>query len=358
MRESKRLICGGLAKHPQDVAKLAHSSDDLAEASRRTHRCTSPSSRIMAATSSWTDGFPNEQVVAAISNPEIIIGTFGYLLLKPILRNSGLVNTKKGAYKTPMITYNVLMAVYSFACFFATCTALGWDRGYGAPLLAWAGDSPVALYGDACPSPVFSSKLFMLAAKSFYYSKYIEYLDTAWLVLKGKPVSFLQTFHHFGAPWDVYLGLVLRNEGLWIFMFLNAFIHTIMYSYYALTAAGVSYPAKPLITLMQARAHAPTRPHAHTPNARRACPTRTTTHTHTHTHLTRSMGACGLLSPPLADRAVPLGLHGGVAVQGRQMLPRQPRHDALVGVQLCLRRWSPPALHALLLPCAPAVSNL
>ena len=253
----------------------------------------------MAATSSWTDGFPNEQVVAAISNPEIIIGTFGYLLLKPILRNSGLVNTKKGAYKTPMITYNVLMAVYSFACFFATCTALGWDRGYGAPLLAWAGDSPVALYGDACPSPVFSSKLFMLAAKSFYYSKYIEYLDTAWLVLKGKPVSFLQTFHHFGAPWDVYLGLVLRNEGLWIFMFLNAFIHTIMYSYYALTAAGVSYPAKPLITLMQARAHAPTRPHAHTPNARRACPTRTTTHTHTHTHTPDALHGC--MRPPVSS---------------------------------------------------------
>jgi len=34
-------------------------------------------------------------------------------------------------------------------------------------------------------------------------------------------------------------------------MFLNAFIHTVMYTYYALTAAGVSYPAKPLITLMQ-----------------------------------------------------------------------------------------------------------
>ena len=150
-----------------------------------------------------------------------------------------------------MITYNVLMAVFSLACFVATTTALGWDRGYGAPLLAWAGDKPAPLYGDTCPAPVFSSKLFMLAAKSFYYSKYIEYLDTAWLVLKGKPVSFLQTFHHFGAPWDVYLGLVFENEGLWIFMFLNAFIHTIMYTYYALTAAGVSYPAKPLITLMQ-----------------------------------------------------------------------------------------------------------
>ena len=51
-----------------------------------------------------------------------------------------------------------------------------------------------------------------------------------WLVLKGKPVSFLQTFHHFGAPWDVYLGLVLENEGLWIFLFLNSFIHTVMYT--------------------------------------------------------------------------------------------------------------------------------
>jgi len=192
-----------------------------------------------------------DRVIAAFTNPEILIGTFGYLLLKPILRNSGLVNTKKGAYKSSMITYNILMAVYSAACFVATTTALGWDRGYGAALLRWSGDVPATLYGDVCPSPVFHNKLFMLAAKSFYYSKYVEYLDTAWLVLKGKDVSFLQTFHHFGAPWDIWLGLYFENEGLWIFMFLNAFIHTIMYTYYALTAAGVSYPAKPLITLMQ-----------------------------------------------------------------------------------------------------------
>ena len=64
-------------------------------------------------------------------------------------------------------------------------------------------------------------------------------------------MSFLQSFHHFGAPWDVYLGIVLKNEGLWIFIFLNAFIHTIMYTYYAISAAGIPYPAKPLITLMQ-----------------------------------------------------------------------------------------------------------
>merc|ERR1711865_387550 len=36
-----------------------------------------------------------------------------------------------------------------------------------------------------------------------------------------------------------------------IFIFLNAFIHTVMHTYYAITAAGVPYPAKPLITFMQ-----------------------------------------------------------------------------------------------------------
>ena len=127
--------------------------------------------------------------IAAFTNPEILIGTFGYLLLKPALKNSGLVDTKKGAYKMSMIIYNVLMAVFSAACFVATTTALGWDRGYGASLLAWSGDTPAALYTDACPPPVFNSKLFMLAAKAFYYSKYFEYLDTAWLVPSNAPHS-------------------------------------------------------------------------------------------------------------------------------------------------------------------------
>jgi len=190
-------------------------------------------------------------VKAAFANPEILIGTVFYLVLKPILRNSGLVDTTKGAYKTSMIMYNIVMALFSAACFVMTTVALGWDRGYGAALLRWAGDSPVPLYTDSCPSPVFSSNLFTYAAWAFYYSKYVEYLDTAWLVLKGKNVSLLQTFHHFGAPWDVYLGLVFKNEGLWIFVFLNAFIHTIMYTYYAISAAGIPYPAKPLITMMQ-----------------------------------------------------------------------------------------------------------
>lgn len=199
-------------------------------------------------------GFIAPKVVAAVCHPQIVMGTGFYLLVKPICKRSGLIDTTKGAYKKSMVTYNLLMAVYSAVAFLVTGVALGWDRGYGDWLRELSGDKiagTVTLYQDACPSPVFSSKLFMWAAWSFYFSKYVEYLDTAWLVLKGKPVSFLQSFHHIGAPWDVYLGIVLQNEGLWIFMGFNAFIHTVMYTYYAITAFGFRCPAKFIITLMQ-----------------------------------------------------------------------------------------------------------
>lgn len=63
---------------------------------------------------------------------------------------------------------------------------------------------------NECPPRLFESKLFMYAAWGFYYSKFIEYLDTAWLILKGKPASFLQKLHHSGAPWDLYFQLVLQ----------------------------------------------------------------------------------------------------------------------------------------------------
>ena len=185
----------------------------------------------------------------AVLDPEILVGTGAYLLLKPLLSRTSLVNPSKGAYRSAMIYYNLAMAIFSAATFFVTATALGWDRGTGAWLRNLTNDSVVHLY--RCPSEVWSSTLFVGAARAFYFSKYVEYLDTTWLVLKGKPVSFLQGFHHFGAPWDMFLGIKLKNEGCWIFLFLNSFIHTIMYTYYAATAAGLRFAGKPLITLMQ-----------------------------------------------------------------------------------------------------------
>mmetsp|Transcript_46237 Transcript_46237/g.76458 ORF Transcript_46237/g.76458 Transcript_46237/m.76458 type:complete len:283 (-) Transcript_46237:150-998(-) len=193
----------------------------------------------------------DEDVHAALTEPTILCLTFGYLLLGPLLKRSPWIDSTTGAYQGHIVCYDLLMAVYSCVTFIVTATAIGWDLGYGNWLRALSGDSPAVLRTNNCPSPVFDSSLFLLAAKTFYWSKYVEYLDTVWLVLKGKPVSFLQTFHHFGAPWDMHLGIALKNETLWIFLLFNSFVHTFMYTYYALAAARIRVPGKPLITALQ-----------------------------------------------------------------------------------------------------------
>ena len=90
--------------------------------------------------------FLGPEVVSALASPGIILGTGFYLVLKPILKQSGLIDTKKGAYKRSMIAYNVLMAVYSATAFLVTGVALGWDRGYGQWLRDLTGDKVVTLY--------------------------------------------------------------------------------------------------------------------------------------------------------------------------------------------------------------------
>lgn len=187
----------------------------------------------------------------AVIKGEVLYFSLAYLLLEPVLKRTPWVNTQKGAYKKGMIAYNLTMCVFSLVCFVCQIAAIGLDYGHLQWLRDASGDTVVPLFLDKGPSVAFSSRLFRYSALAFHYSKYVEYMDTAWLVLKGKPVSFLQGFHHFGAAWDTYFGVTFQNEGIFVFVLLNSFIHTIMYAYYAATAAGFKISAKPLITLMQ-----------------------------------------------------------------------------------------------------------
>nr|ADN94475.1 delta-9 elongase [Pavlova pinguis] len=187
----------------------------------------------------------------AVFGGEVLYFSIAYLFLAPILKRTPLVDTRKGAYKSGMIAYNVIMCVFSLVCFICQLAALGYDMGYLQWVRDLTGDEIVPLYQDVSPSPAFSNKLFKYSSIAFHYSKYVEYMDTAWLVMKGKPVSLLQGFHHFGAAWDTYFGITFQNEGIYVFVVLNAFIHTIMYAYYAATAAGLKFSLKFVITLMQ-----------------------------------------------------------------------------------------------------------
>lgn len=82
-------------------------------------------------------------------------------------------------------------------------------------------------------------------------SKYYELADTAILLLKGKPSSFLQTFHHSGSIIGMWIMTITHAPAAWIFVLFNSFIHTIMYFYYTLTCFGYRPSWKKLLTTMQ-----------------------------------------------------------------------------------------------------------
>eukprot|EP00941_MAST-03F_sp_MAST-3F-sp1_P003721 g3721.t1 len=87
-----------------------------------------------------------------------------------------------------------------------------------------------------------------------YNNKYLELLDTAFMVLrkKTKQVSFLHVYHHLLMMWSWWL--VVRYEcggSAWFGSFLNSMIHTLMYSYYALALLKVPCPWKRSLTKLQ-----------------------------------------------------------------------------------------------------------
>lgn len=85
----------------------------------------------------------------------------------------------------------------------------------------------------------------------FYLSKYVELLDTHLLLVKQKKPSYLHLYHHALTIYCAYWLQLSHTSVSFLFVSLNASVHTIMYSYYALTLLSIRFPLKHLITTLQ-----------------------------------------------------------------------------------------------------------
>lgn len=87
-----------------------------------------------------------------------------------------------------------------------------------------------------------------------YCDKYLEFLDTYFMVLRGKmdQVSFLHVYHHFTIAWAWWIGIWFWPEGDCYFgALLNSLIHVMMYSYYTMSLLRISCPWKKYLTMAQ-----------------------------------------------------------------------------------------------------------
>lgn len=89
-----------------------------------------------------------------------------------------------------------------------------------------------------------------------YLSKYLDYFDTLFIILRGKEkqqLSYLHVYHHstIGIIWGFLLYRGHGNGTAAFGCFINSAVHLIMYSHYLCTSLGYNNPFKKYITRAQ-----------------------------------------------------------------------------------------------------------
>jgi len=176
------------------------------------------------------------------TNEPLYLLILPYCFMQPICRTwakeSAFYEKNKELCKKIMAGYNLIMTLFSFICASIMIHCL---------MNLKKGVYSVGHYEDEGVGNTYNE-----VAYYFYISKYVEFLDTFFLILCNRPVIWLQYFHHIGAPLDMGLAYHWNVEATWIFVAFNGIIHTFMYYYYACCIMKWNFPLpKIFITLLQ-----------------------------------------------------------------------------------------------------------
>ncbi|CAD5213130.1 unnamed protein product [Bursaphelenchus okinawaensis] len=133
--------------------------------------------------------------------------------------------------RRPLQIWNLSLALYSGAAFLIATKEI---------LTTWFNKGLAATYTDI---DSFYNGTCGAWAYLFMLSKYYELGDTAFLVLRKRPLMLMHWLHHLTTLNLVLAGYHYDTHLYSWLLWMNTFIHTLMYSYYLLASCGYRLPA-------------------------------------------------------------------------------------------------------------------
>ncbi|KAG5673961.1 hypothetical protein PVAND_003957 [Polypedilum vanderplanki] len=178
-------------------------------------------------------GDPRTKDWPLMSSPFHTLGIcLGYVYIVKYLGPRLMENRKPFQLKNTLVIYNLMQVIFSTWLFYEIGIS-GWLTGH---------------YNFRCQPVDYSNHPSTLrmchACWWYYFSKFTEFFDTFFFVLRKKTsqVSTLHVIHHGVMPMSVWFGVKFTPGGHSTFFgLLNTFVHIIMYTYYLLTAMGPQY---------------------------------------------------------------------------------------------------------------------
>ena len=187
-----------------------------------------------------------EELIQYTTKPEVmslsVIGYFSMIYgLTKYMKHTKIAEATEAtakAYqlKTPMMFYNTAQILLNIYMVYGLSAVISYPNIYGINI------------------PYTSDLRYFVYIH--YLSKYFDYFDTAFIILRGKEkqqLSYLHVYHHstIGVIWGFLLYRGHGNGTAAFGCFINSVIHLIMYSHYLCTSLGYRNPFKKYITRTQ-----------------------------------------------------------------------------------------------------------